>query len=278
MATASAGQQAVRFVPVSREKVMSRLEAIPGKTRGRGPALRTLLENAGCAGERLSELPVKRLRDPDIICTLAGETGARIVVGAHYDASDKGHGVADNWTGAALLASVFEAISAEPRRHTFVFAAFSGEEIGLLGSTAYVKALSKEERKRISLMLNMDSLGLGPVKVWLNGSDDRIARVFAGVARAMKSPVAAVNVERVGSTDSEPFREAVVPVISLHSITQQTLEILHSPRDRLEVISRDDYYETYRLVLGFLVYADRNLEPKSGPAVSGSGPRPAGER
>jgi hypothetical protein len=45
-----------------------------------------------------------------------------------------------------------------------------------------------------------------------------------------------------------------------HSVTQETLRILHSPADRLDAIRRDDYYETYRLVLGYLVYFDRALE------------------
>ncbi len=255
----AAGQQTLRFVPVPRETVMNRLEAVPEKVRDRAARVRAIFGQAGCGGGRLADVQVKHLRDPNIICTSPGETAGRIVIGAHYDASDAGGGVADNWTGAALLASLYQAISAEPRRHTFIFAAFAGEETGLVGSTAFVKGLSADERKAIGAMLNLDTLGLSSTKLWLSGSDARLSNAFAGIARVLKVPLAAVNVEKVGTSDSQPFREARIPVVSIHSVTQETLEFLHSPLDRLDAIRRDDYYETYRLVLGYLVFLDQNL-------------------
>ncbi len=264
----AAAQQTLHFVPVPREKVMSRLEAVPKKARDRGAVVRVIFEQAGCAGGRLSDIPVRRVRDPNIVCTSAGETDASIIVGAHYDAGGGGPAVADNWSGAALLASVYEAIAAEQRHHTFVFAAFSGEEEGLLGSAAFVKALAPEGRRRISLMLNLDTLGLSSTKVWLNGSDRPLSNALAGVARLLNVPIAAVNIERVGSMDSEPFRRAGIPVVSIHSVTQETLDIVHSPFDRLDAIRRDEYYDTYRLVVAFLVYCDLKLgNPRTGDGV-----------
>ena len=76
----------------------------------------------------------------------------------------------------------------------------------------------------------------------------------------MKLPVTGVNMERVGSTDSESFRLKKIPVLSVHSITQQTFGILHTSRDNIEAIQMDEYYRTYRLVLAYLALLDQKLD------------------
>jgi len=47
-------------------------------------------------------------------------------------------------------------------------------------------------------MVNLDTLGLGPTKVWLSRSDKRLTSLLNGLANAMKLPLGAVNVEKVG--------------------------------------------------------------------------------
>ncbi len=79
-------------------------------------------------------------------------------------------------------------------------------------------------------------------------------------AATMKLPVSAMNVDQVGSTDSESFREKKIPVITIHSLTSATLPVLHSTKDRIEVIRKDEYYRTYRLVLAYLALLDQSLE------------------
>jgi hypothetical protein len=79
-------------------------------------------------------------------------------------------------------------------------------------------------------------------------------------AGAVKLPVSGVNVDNVGSTDSESFREKKIPAITIHSLTSQTLPILHSVKDRIEAVHTDEYYRTYRLVLAYLAVLDENLD------------------
>src|SRR5205807_966635 len=69
-------------------------------------------------------------------------------------------GVIDNWSGAALLPLFAEFVRERPRRHAFEFVGFAGEEKGLLGSRAYLRSLSQEDRGRIAAVITMDSLGL----------------------------------------------------------------------------------------------------------------------
>ena len=96
-----------------------------------------------------------------------------IVIGAHYDHLGRGGegslapdqvgvihpGADDNASGTAAvmaLARAFAAAGGLPR--TLVFVAFAGEEMGLLGSTHYVKRPALPLDK-MALMLNLDMVG-----------------------------------------------------------------------------------------------------------------------
>ena len=72
-----------------------------------------------------------------------------------------------------------------------------------------------------------------------------------------------VNVHLVGISDSDSFQDRKIPAISIHSITQDTLPILHSKRDQIEAIHMSEYYDTYRLVLAYLAYLDELLDPSA---------------
>lgn len=67
----------------------------------------------------------------------------------------------------------------------------------------------------------------------------------------------------MGSSDSEEFARRKIPRITIHSVTQQTWPILHSPQDNLKAVHLDEYYDSYRLIEGYLVYLDGALK-KSG--------------
>lgn len=121
-------------------------------------------------------------KTPNLICTLAGATKLVIVVGAHFDQVENGFGVVDNWTGASLLPSLYQGMADVPRRHTFRFVAFSGEEKGLVGSRAYVKQLGKARESDIA-MVNMDTLGLAETEIWASHADPRLVRLMEAAPR-----------------------------------------------------------------------------------------------
>jgi hypothetical protein len=66
-------------------------------------------------------------------------------------------------------------------------------------------------------------------------------------------------VEQVGDDDTHPFLDKKIAVISIHSVTQETFGILHSSRDNLSVIRKDDYYNSYRLIAFYLALLDMKL-------------------
>jgi putative aminopeptidase FrvX len=255
LAALSVGQPVqVNVNVLTQELIEKRLRAFTVKNATREPAIKALFEEAGCTADALSEQSVKGTKAPNLICTLKGTAESAIVVGAHFDLVEKGQGVVDNWSGASLLPSFYQGLAESPRKHTFLLVAFAGEEQGLLGSRTFIKHL--DERPDIKAMVNLDTLGLGQTQIWLSHSDRKLANWLGGVAKQLNIPVGAIDVEKVGTTDSEPFREKKIPAITVHSITQSTWHILHSPADNMEAIHLDDYYKTYRLLMSYLAALD----------------------
>jgi len=254
-----AGAQPIQFAPVSQDLIDARLKAYATQNPERESIIRRLFEQAGCMGDAISEVPVKGVKETDVVCTKAGGSESTIVVGAHFDKVDVGEGVVDNWSGASLLSSLYQGLTVTPRKHTFIFIAFAGEEKGLLGSKAYVKQLDRDT-SRFKAMVNMDTLGLADTKVWVSHADKDLVTWLGSVAAKMQLPVAGMNVDKIGSSDSESFRDHKIPAITIHSLTQETLSILHSPRDTMASIQIGAYYRTYQLVLGYLAYLDFKLQ------------------
>jgi hypothetical protein len=258
---AAQDQGRVHFRLHPRDILEKHLKSFSDRNGERELLIRKWLSEAGCADSNLSEQSILRKFPPNVICILPGESPDAIVVGAHTDhVADFGDGVVDNWTGAVLLPSLLYSLSGKARRHTFIFVGFSAEEKGLVGSSYYADHMSKTERANIKGMVNFDSLGLGPTKVWISHADKALMDPLTVAAAATHLPLGAVNVESVGaSTDSESFARYHIPRITLHSITTQTYPILHSSSDKLAAIKMNDYYDSYKLMAEYLAYLDLML-------------------
>jgi hypothetical protein len=95
-----------------------------------------------------------------------------VVIGAHYDHLGRGgfgsldadtnglvhNGADDNASGVAALIQVAARLAASPPGRTVVFIAFSGEELGLLGSAHYVKQPIYPLSGTLA-MVNLDMVG-----------------------------------------------------------------------------------------------------------------------
>jgi hypothetical protein len=250
----------IHYSALPQPKIEERLRSFEKKNELREEKIHALFEQAGCPAERLKEQPVKHAKAPNVMCSMTGASERAIIVGAHFDFVDTGSGVVDNWSGAALLPSLFESLKATPRRHSFLFISFTDEEKGLVGSAFYAGHLDKEELKRISAMINIDSVGTGETKVEITRGDKGLINHLAGVAQFFKLPLGAVNVHAVGRSDSDSFQDRKVPAISVHSLTPENYTILHTSKDQIGAIKMDDYYQTYRLMTAYLAYLDEVLD------------------
>ena len=157
--------ESVRFALVPRQIVEERLGKYAGNNEQREATLRQMFSNAGCDDQHLSEQSVNGSRQPNVICSLPGSSDRVIIVGAHYDRVSAGDGVVDNWSGASMLPSLYEAVKGQPRQHTYIFIGFTDEEQGLVGSRFYVRQMTKQQVAVTDAMVNMDTLGLAPSEV-----------------------------------------------------------------------------------------------------------------
>ncbi len=150
-----------------------------------------------------------------------------IVIGAHLDhigADGRGlvyNGANDNGSGAAVVMELARALAggaARPAR-TIVFAAFAGEEQGLLGSEAMAQRPTFDLDRAIA-MINLDMVGHGDGRVGIGGGEyyPEVRAAF----RAALDPELADSLE-IGrawggeGSDHAPFRRAGVPVGNIWS-------------------------------------------------------------
>jgi len=262
-------QGQLEFRKLDEAILQARLETFSRKNDEREAMLKKLFLESGCDPKQMSEQLVKKKIVPNLICVLPGESDDIILVGAHFDKVNAGDGVVDNWSGASLLPSLLYSLNDKPRHHTFVFVGFTGEELGLVGSEFYARKLSTEQRSKVKGMVNLDTLGLGPTKIWATHADPPMLLAIGSIAQAMKLPIGVVNVDQVGLSDSESFVKYKIPRITIHSVTQETWPLLHTDKDKLAAIKMDDYYATYRLLAGYLAYLDTYLgKPPAAPALA----------
>ncbi|WP_439660863.1 M28 family metallopeptidase [Lentzea sp. HUAS TT2] len=90
-----------------------------------------------------------------------GDANNVIMLGGHLDSVTAGPGINDNGTGSASILEValqMKATNFQPTKHVR-FGWWGAEELGLRGSSAYVRSLSATEQSRIKAYLNFDMTG-----------------------------------------------------------------------------------------------------------------------
>jgi Tol biopolymer transport system component len=96
----------------------------------------------------------------NVLATLKGTTNPELVyvVSSHYDSVAIGPGADDDTSGTAALLETARILAKHPQPATIVFASFTGEEAGLLGSREYVRQ-AVANKLRIVGALNNDMVG-----------------------------------------------------------------------------------------------------------------------
>ncbi len=177
-----------------------------------------------------------------------------VVVGAHYDHLGLGdehslsgssvpaihHGADDNASGTAgviELAQYFGANRAKARR-SILFMAFSGEEMGLLGSAHWTKNPTLPV-KRIAAMVNLDMIG--------RMTNDTVQVIMADTSPAWKSILDTANTgvglklqtggqSDFGGSDHQSFYNLGVPVLFFFTGVHPDY---HRPSDTWEKVNAD---------------------------------------
>ena len=69
-----------------------------------------------------------------------------------------------------------------------------------------------------------------------------------------------MNVDAYGNSDGSSFKQRGIPIITVHTVTQNNIRILHSKDDRFSAIRMKDYYDSYKLVTSYLAALDQLLD------------------
>lgn len=164
----------------------------------------------------------------------------------HYGADDNASGVA----GVMELAHAFSALKkASPGvlRQDLIFAVWSGEEVGILGSSAFVKDFKKMTGKdinvQVSAALNMDMIGRLREKLMIQGvgSAKNWNPLLEELAVRSAVPVS-LQEDPYLPTDAMALYLGEVPSISFFTGSHAEY---HSPRDTFETLN---YVGTERVV------------------------------
>ncbi|HEY2954315.1 MAG TPA: M28 family peptidase [Candidatus Eisenbacteria bacterium] len=163
------------------------------------------------------------------------DTTRTLVIGAHYDHLGYGGegslapdahvphpGADDNASGVAALLTVAGGIRARMAkgwgpRHNLVFCAFTGEEIGLLGSSHFVDDPTRP-LESLEAMLNMDMVGRlrdDRLMVMGVGTADEFPALVENVNRATQRFTIRTSSDGYGPSDHSSFYKRRIPVLML---------------------------------------------------------------
>ena len=251
--------QKVQFSPADKGVVLQGMKTVPESNRERAMRLRELFTQAGCDGF-LSEQKLENSETPNIVCRLGTGENDLVIVGAHYERASSPQRPLDNWSGAALLPVLYQSLRERKRTHSFLFVAFADNGNSPSGAESFVQHLSRSQVEHAEAMVNIDALGLSPTKVWAAHSDKDLVHDLIVMVYALKLPASQIDIATLGSTDSDPFAARHIPQITIHSLTQQNVVSgAGSP------FRPTNYYDTYRLLCGYLAYLDQSLKPRPRP-------------
>jgi hypothetical protein len=127
---------------------------VPADDPGRYKALRDEFTMLHCPPDALREQPTGKRDASNLICTLPGKDAGLIVVVSRYE-HKKGAAANGRWGEAILVPLLYNALRAQSRVHTFVFAALNGEA----GEQAFFEDLHKNGSGPINALVVLEDLG-----------------------------------------------------------------------------------------------------------------------
>jgi aminopeptidase S len=146
-----------------------------------------------------------------------GDESQTMMFGGHSDSVPAGPGINDNGSGSAGLLEVALAVSAQhlqPAKH-LRFAWWGAEELGLVGSSAYVSSLPQAELDKIAGYVNFDMIGSPNPGYFVYSSADQpsgseaIEKMLNDHYAAASIPTEPITVG--GRSDHAAFADAGVP-------------------------------------------------------------------
>jgi hypothetical protein len=191
-------------------------------------------------------------KSANVIATLLGTENPELVyvVSSHYDSNAAGPGADDDSSATAALLEAARVLAKRPMPATIVFASFTGEESGLLGSREFVRR-AQERGMRIVAALNNDMIG------WANDQrlDNTIRYSNAGIrdvqhAASFLTRLVTYDALYFKATDAAAFYEAYGDIVGgIGSYPVLGNPHYHQPTDLLETVNHELVAETSKVTV-----------------------------
>jgi len=200
-----------------------------------------------------------KLQSENVIAEIKGTERPEevVILGAHIDTWHLSGGAADNGLGVAIVlesARIFSHLNLHPKR-TIRFILFGGDEIGLAGSTAYVKD-HDAELDNVVLMVNLDITGLTTASfinpyggTEFNGSLDPLMAYIRGFG------LEEVNPKYPCDSEDLSFIAKGVPAIGLQYYGPRSLSYAHTYADTLDNVDTEKLNLTTAAVAVIVYFA-----------------------
>ena len=170
----------------------------------------------------------------NVVATVPGTDKADEIVsfGAHFDSVEFSTGVYDNGAGSVINMEILRHFVANPPRRTLQFNWYGSEEMGLLGSKAWVKT-HKDELKDHVYMINVDVGGS------VLGADQALVLTSKEAANYCDSFMrrkgyAVITKQDIYSSDGVPFADNGVPSTSFIRFGTQGAGYIHDRNDIID--------------------------------------------
>ena len=192
----------------------------------------------------------------NVIATLKGTANPELVyvVSSHYDSNASSPGADDDSSATAALLEAARVLAKRPMPATIVFASFTGEESGLLGSREFVRR-AQESGMKIVGALNNDMIG------WANDYrlDNTIRYSNAGIrdvqhAASFLTGLITYDALYFKATDAAAYYEAYGDIVGgIGSYPVLGNPHYHQPTDLLETVNHQLVAETSKVTVASIM-------------------------
>jgi aminopeptidase YwaD len=194
-----------------------------------------------------------------LLFDLRGQTEDVVVLSAHVDGHDVNESAMDNASGVATALAALRAIASHvPTWQRGVrLAFFSAEEWALTGSASYVAGLSENDRKRIALNVNLDTVVGGQRLTALTSGFVDLEPFLLQAAEANGQKVRCVRPLQMNS-DHAYFALAGIPAFRLvagYDEPHANVRFVLTPADRRDKVEATALVDAAQLTAAFLAAA-----------------------
>src|SRR5579883_794102 len=269
----------ITYLRIDRPTLEKYLRKAPAEA-DRPKTLKILFRHAGCDPDKIREQPVTGEVVPNVTCVLPGTqpegTRRTIVIGAALSDHNLNQSESSSWVTPMMLRLLAESVGSVPHQNDVVFVAFAGSDEGKTGFSWYLDHLTAKERKNISAMVFLKSIGIGFPSCSVAKADaNRLADYVTTAARTLQLPSPpALPQDEFQVHELDHWR---IPGVVFNSLlTEAMIDYSLDGEPHLKALDASVQLQrvdqSYNLLCVYLLYLDDLFGPKHRKGIDAFGP------